>query len=320
MDTEPLPTDKEISAMKAAEMKKFITDQNITPKSRKADMEKQMKNIIAFMQKEREEKADKKRKAQEETIEQATPTKKQKTENNNSIDAAPDSRVEAAKELLELVERLGTKMGNLIYYLKKLWESSPNSRVIIFSQFDAVLAQVDEILSKNGITTVSIKGTATQKSEALNQFKDTDSSVKVILLSLAKAASGSNLIQASHVILIDPISGTKEEVQAVESQAIGRAYRQGQSQHVTVVRLLIKDTEEHAMYLKILTQDGAGKGDAVKTLNRAGSALLFRSSSVASVLGNVTASSPDDLKKLVEEVEPLNPEVPERSLLELSDE
>lgn len=44
-----------------------------------------------------------------------------------------------------------------------------------------------------------------QKTEALNSFKDSESSVKVILLSLAKAASGSNLIQASHVVLIGKI-------------------------------------------------------------------------------------------------------------------
>ena len=74
-------------------------------------------------------------KPRRESAEQATPIKKQKTEDENAMNTEPtDSRVEAAKELLELVERLGTKMGNLIYYLKKLWETSPNSRIIIFSQ------------------------------------------------------------------------------------------------------------------------------------------------------------------------------------------
>ena len=96
---------------------------------------------------------------------------------------------------------------------------------------------------------------AIQKTAALSSFKDSDSEVKVILLSLSKAASGSNLIQASHVVLIDPISGTKEEVKAIEQQAIGRAYRQGQAQQVTVVRFLIKDTKEHMIYLRINTPE-----------------------------------------------------------------
>jgi len=37
------------------------------------------------------------------------------------------------KELLELVRKYGTKMGNLIHYLRNLWKKGP-SKVIIFSQ------------------------------------------------------------------------------------------------------------------------------------------------------------------------------------------
>jgi len=46
------------------------------------------------------------------------------------------------------------------------------------------------------------------------------------------------------------MSGSKSEVQAYESQAIGRAHRQGQKGKVTVVRLIIKNSIEHDMYLK----------------------------------------------------------------------
>jgi SNF2 family DNA or RNA helicase len=41
-----------------------------------------------------------------------------------------------------------------------------------------------------------------RKTKALDKFKDSESEVKVILLSLSKAASGTNLIEASHVILM----------------------------------------------------------------------------------------------------------------------
>jgi SNF2 family DNA or RNA helicase len=37
---------------------------------------------------------------------------------------------------------------------------------------------------------------------------------------------GTNLTQANYVILIDPVAGSKSEAEAVESQAIGRAFRQ----------------------------------------------------------------------------------------------
>ena len=57
---------------------------------------------------------------------------------------------------------------------------------------------------------------------------------RVIMLSLEHAASGTNLVEASHVILIDPVAGSKEEAIAVESQAIGRAHRMGQDKQVNM--------------------------------------------------------------------------------------
>ena len=45
------------------------------------------------------------------------------------------------------------------------------------------------------------------------------------------------------------MTGSKEEVQAVESQAIGRADRQGQSKQLTVVRFVIQNTLEQREYI-----------------------------------------------------------------------
>lgn len=53
------------------------------------------------------------------------------------------------------------------------------------------------------------------------------------MLSLEHAASGTNLIEATHVVLIDPVAGTKQRSVAVESQAIGRAHRMGQNKRVS---------------------------------------------------------------------------------------
>ena len=56
--------------------------------------------------------------------------------------------------------------------------------------------------------------------------------VRVIMLSLEHAASGTNLVEATHVILIDPVADTTERAVAIESQAIGRAHRMGQDKKV----------------------------------------------------------------------------------------
>ena len=54
----------------------------------------------------------------------------------------------------------------------------------------------------------------------------------MIMLSLENAASGTNLVEATHVILIDPVADTKQRAVAIESQAIGRAHRMGQHKQV----------------------------------------------------------------------------------------
>ncbi len=93
-----------------------------------------------------------------------------------------------------------------------------------------------------------LSSTVTNKTKILQQFKEENSPIKVILLSLEKAASGTNLVEATHVVLLDPMSGTVEEARAYENQAIGRAYRQGQTQRVTVVRFIVNDTAEQELY------------------------------------------------------------------------
>jgi SNF2 family DNA or RNA helicase len=46
------------------------------------------------------------------------------------------------------------------------------------------------------------------------------------------------------------VTGSKKEAQAIESQAIGRAFRQGQTKQITIVRFVVKNTIEHALYLR----------------------------------------------------------------------
>ena len=54
------------------------------------------------------------------------------------------------------------------------------------------------------------------------------------MLSLEHAASGTNLTEASHVVLMDPVAGLHDEAVAVEQQAIGRAHRIGQNKQVAI--------------------------------------------------------------------------------------
>jgi len=45
------------------------------------------------------------------------------------------------------------------------------------------------------------------------------------VLSLEHAATGTNLMEATRIVLMDPIAGTPAKAVSVEQQAIGRAHR-----------------------------------------------------------------------------------------------
>lgn len=170
--------------------------------------------------------------------------KKKKTEESKEL-----------KDKLTLINKVGTKLANVIYYLKQTDEHT-----IIFSQWDNLLLEVGEILDTYGIKNIFCRGNVWQRDKALRTFNSQDD-VKVIMLSSKSAASGTNLTKASQVIPLDPIYGSYEFRKNTEGQAVGRAYRMGQKSEVKVVRFIIKDTVEEEIYNMNLEEDKKYKVD-----------------------------------------------------------
>ncbi len=146
------------------------------------------------------------------------------------------------KNKAELVNEIGTKLANLITYLRESGE-----HVIIFSQWDDLLRRVGRILKENNISNVFCRGNCYQRDKAIREFNE-DNKIKVIMLSSDSTAAGTNLTKASQVIFIDPIYGDYEYRKGQERQAIGRAHRLGQKANIKVVRFIIKDTIEEEIY------------------------------------------------------------------------
>jgi SNF2 family DNA or RNA helicase len=149
----------------------------------------------------------------------------------------------------DLVARYGTKMGKLIELCNKITEDDTN-RIIIFSQWDKMIDLIKKTLEENNIFSVSCKGNVHKRNKAIKTFKE-GKNIKTIILSLKNAAAGINLIEGTHIILIDPISGKKQEIKAIESQALGRVRRIGKNNEIKIIRLIIKDTIEHCIYNKV---------------------------------------------------------------------
>jgi SNF2 family DNA or RNA helicase len=178
--------------------------------------------------------------------------------NNDKIYLVNKPEVEEAEEKPKkniLVEKYGSKMGKLIEMCKKI-TNNQNNRIIIFSQWDRLLQLIGTTLKENQIDNTFVKGNVYQRNNAISSFKEgknkLDKDIKVIMLSLENAASGTNLTEATHLIFTDPIDGSREQIQTIENQAIGRACRIGQKNQVKIIKMITKDTIEEEIYNKTI--------------------------------------------------------------------
>ena len=143
---------------------------------------------------------------------------------------------------LTLINTVGTKLANLIIYIQSI-----KDKCVIFSQWDNLLQKVGTVLTDYNINNVFCKGNIHMKNKAIRDFTNNDD-IRVIMLSSDRAASGTNLTIASTIILLDPVCGSYEYRYNTEWQAIGRVYRMGQTNKVSVVRMIIKDSIEEDIY------------------------------------------------------------------------
>jgi SNF2 family DNA or RNA helicase len=151
------------------------------------------------------------------------------------------------------VEQWGTKMAKLITDLQEVL-ANPNHRVIVFSQWNNMLKLVGKVLEEFQIGHLFLHGSVHVVNSRIRKFK-LDASIRVVLLSSDRAASGLNLTEASHIVLLDTLNTDRDSAKVIEEQAIGRAVRLGQKNQVQVKRLIMRDTIEHDFYLRNVEHD-----------------------------------------------------------------
>ena len=113
-----------------------------------------------------------------------------------------------------------------------------NHRVLVFSQFTAMLALLREELAAQSLEFCYLDGATKDRAQVVEKFQR-ESSIPIFLISLKAGGVGLNLTGADTVIHFDPWWNP-----AVEAQAIDRSHRIGQTQHVFAYRLICRDTVE----------------------------------------------------------------------------
>ncbi|XP_072912668.1 E3 ubiquitin-protein ligase SHPRH isoform X2 [Hemitrygon akajei] len=133
-----------------------------------------------------------------------------------------------------------TKVEAVLRALKKIQQREPGAKALVFSTWQDVLDIIGKALLDNDMEFVQINGLH-KFQENLSAFKY-DSKVNILLLPLHTASNGLNIIEATYVLLVEPILNLAHEL-----QAIGRVHRIGQTKPTVVHRFLIKGTIEERM-------------------------------------------------------------------------
>jgi len=141
----------------------------------------------------------------------------------------------------------GSKMARLIEYIRELNENDSSNRIIVFSKFHNMLKLISKVLCETNIKHVFLNGSASVVKGRIRRFK-LDNMINVVLLSSEQSASGLNLTEANHIVLLDTHNSEKSLCHQVEEQAIGRSVRIGQKTNVHVKRFVMEDTIEHENY------------------------------------------------------------------------
>lgn len=120
-------------------------------------------------------------------------------------------------------------------------------KILIFSHWDSILLSIINGLKANNISyRASFVNNFTKQ---VNEFKDYSQNVTCMCLNLKFGGKGLNLIEATHVFLVEPILNADEEL-----QAIGRVHRIGQTRETFVHRFITEKTIESTIYEKIIRE------------------------------------------------------------------
>ena len=130
------------------------------------------------------------------------------------------------------------KLDRLMELLTEL--IAEGRRVLLFSQFTAMLDLIVPEVKAAGIPFVELRGSTSDRRTPVARFQS--GAVPLFLLSLKAGGTGLNLTAADTVIHYDPWWNP-----AVEDQATDRAHRIGQERKVFVHRLVTQDTIEEKM-------------------------------------------------------------------------
>ncbi|KAJ2508592.1 hypothetical protein IWW47_000533 [Coemansia sp. RSA 2052] len=137
-----------------------------------------------------------------------------------------------------------SKMRRILSILMAMRRSDPEDKCVVFCEHLQAIKLIAAYIRQCGFPSLIYQGTMSkrQRDEALASFAS-DKNIPVLILSKRAGAVGINLTAANHVILESAWWNP-----SIDSQAVDRAYRIGQTKNVHVHILIAQNTVDEKMH------------------------------------------------------------------------
>ncbi|KAL9247813.1 hypothetical protein vseg_021203 [Gypsophila vaccaria] len=200
----------------------------------------------------------------------------------------------------------GTKIEAITRRILWIKSTDEKAKVLVFSSWNDVLDVLEHSFAANDISYVRMKGGRKRSQAAISIFKGEEAVenisankteekkpkgkfVQVLLLLVQHGANGLNLLEAQHVVLVEPLLNP-----AVEAQAISRVHRIGQTKETLIHRFMVKNTVEESLYKLNKSRNSSSFLNGNKR-NQDQPVLTVKD--VESLFSTTPLSAPGDLKK-----------------------
>jgi len=143
----------------------------------------------------------------------------------------------------------GSKLACLTRQLQQVLAEDGTNRALVFCQMPPLMEMLQKALGQASVAFAQLQGTPQQMHETMERFSSSKgSNPRILLLMLDERCSGSNLTAANHIFFLHPVMRNGPRSAAdIETQAVGRARRFGQTRLVHVWRFISATTLEDRM-------------------------------------------------------------------------
>ena len=122
-----------------------------------------------------------------------------------------------------------TKKENIQKYLEEIMESDGKKKILIFSEYESSLQEIQPFLNNKNYKYNFLKGTSSKISKTVEKYKG--NKLDILLLNSKYFGSGINLENTTHIFIYHKMKDH------LEKQVIGRAQRPGRVGELTVYKL-----------------------------------------------------------------------------------